>query len=111
MVLHGIIVMNKFSEIFASVGAVVTEGSLPDASTSVDRWPSSRCQRGKKAASLGQCLLAKPWGHYGDILPDECLLETRVQTERTAHSCVPDIPGSQRSGYTIPLGLVLLKKS
>lgn len=60
MVLHGIIVMNKFSEIFASIGAVVTEGNLPDASTSVDRWPSLRCQRGEKAASLGQCLLAKP---------------------------------------------------
>lgn len=108
MVLHRIIVMKKLSEIFASIGAVVTEGSFPDASTSVDRWPSSRCQRGQKAASLGRCLLAK---HYEDILPDKCQLETRVQTERTAHSCVPDTPGSQRSGYTIPLGLVVLQKS
>ena len=89
MVLHGITVMNKFSEIFASIGAIVTEGSLPDASTSVDRWPSSRCQRGKKAASLGQCLLAKPQGHYEDIFPEECQLETKVQTERTTRGLCP----------------------
>lgn len=102
MVLHGITVMNKFSEIFASVGAVVTEGSLPAASTSVDRWPSSRCQRGKKAASLGQCLLAKPRGHYEDIFPEECQLETKEQTERTAHGLCPRHSGLSEVGAHNP---------
>lgn len=61
--------MNKFGEIFCfSWCCSYTGEAIPEASTSVGRWPSSRChmnifgwfplqQRGKKAASLWQCLL------------------------------------------------------